>query len=417
MPMPPFAPPPFAPRAVRRRGRFAGAALVGVAVLLALPSGAAAQEDRNTTLLQRGRTDLGPTGINLGLVDLAPTLGVSTIYDDNVFLEEDDAQSDFALAVSPRLSATLDTRRGQIRADAYARLLRYRDYPDLDTENFGLRIGGNTEILQGHDLSGTVSAARETLERDDPEDEDVREATTLDRLSAAFDYTYKPGDIGLMLRGAVDDVDYGDQDDRNRIEWRVGTRAMYDISPRFGTFVEPYLIRRNFENDSDRDVSIYGVSTGVSVDISGVLFGEVGVGLFRQIPEGAGEDSFTAVGLSGQLTWNPTERTSVILDLGRRTSPSSVGGSSEVVRTDVGVELQQEVTRFTIALVRASWRRDDYRSTDRSEDTYRVEAGLRFTLTRRVDLAFDYEFATRQSNETGRDYNRNIVSVGLVGKL
>jgi hypothetical protein len=66
---------------------------------------------------------------------------------------------------------------------------------------------------------------------------------------------------------------------------------------------------------------------------------------------------------------------------------------------------------------RLGFTRDDFRGIDRTDNTYRARLGARYLLNRNLSVDVGYDFATRDSDVNGADYDRHIVRLGLIARL
>ena len=226
-----------------------------------------------------------------------------------------------------------------------------------------------------------------------------------------------------MVGGSVNRLDYNEEDlnedRRDLIDLTGDLRIGYKVSPRFNLFVQgDYTIVR-YDNDAgvDRDSQGFGFSVGTDIDITGILFGEARVGYIRREYDDDTLDSVSGPGGAAKLTWNVTGLTSLIFEAGGGIVETTQFGASANLQSNLSGEVQHELLRNLILTGRLSFTRDDFQGIDRTDHTYRARVGARYLLNRNLSLDAGYEFATRDSDVNGGDYDRHLVRLGVTARL
>jgi hypothetical protein len=115
------------------------------------------------------------------------------------------------------------------------------------------------------------------------------------------------------------------------------------------------------------------------------------------------------------IRWDATSRTETSLRFLRAVEPS--GGGSEVVeRSIVTLSLTHDLTRHLSFFADAYLQRDQSVSGDdesQDRDYVRLEPGLRWARSERVDLSARYRFRYQTQQEGGRDVTSNAFLVRL----
>ncbi len=401
--------------------------------MIAGPLAAAAQQvevpdvPRNVTVAERFRPELDPLGMRAGGFLIYPRVSVLTVYDSNVFARSHDVQDDIALEVSPRILVRSQWSRHALSFSAGADAAFFADesgnnYVDADA---GLR--GRLDVTRRSAFTGSLKIARRHEGREDPDDVGAKDVTIFYDGDLSLGYRHQFGRFFVQPRLRFRRRDFQDEggvnhDDRDRNAYIGQLRAGMSVSPRVNAFVQGrYNIIRYDEtpNDQglDRDSDGWFVGGGVELDFTGLLFGEISVGYARRDYDDPNLDD--PAGFSGMLevTWNPTRLTSVIFtgEAGIAETTVNFDGEDATARmfNTIGVEVIHELRRNILLRGRASFEREDFKGTDRSDNTFRAGLGLGYIVNRWLVVDAGYDFAARDSDEADRDYLRHVVRVGV----
>jgi hypothetical protein len=400
-------------------------ALVGatLAAPMALAQQPAPEPERNVTVEERRRPQFDPLGIRAGGFLVFPSLQVSGEYDSNVFATEKKAEDDVGLLVRPRINVVSQWSRHALNALLFGDFGLYEEFDENNYQDFGASLKGRLDITRNDVLFGELTLARRHEGRESPEAVGSRDLVTyfdgLTRLGYRRDFNL----VYFVVGGSVDRKDFDEQDlnedRRDLIDLTGDLRIGYKVSPRFNLFVQgDYTIIR-YDNDSgvDRDSKGFGVSAGTEVDITGILFGEARVGYIRRDYDDDTLDTVSGPGGSAKLTWNVTGLTSLIFEADSGIVETTQGGASAKLQSNISGEVQHELLRNLILIGRLGFTRDDFRGIDRTDNTYRARLGARYLLNRNLSVDVGYDFATRDSDVNGADYDRHIVRLGLIARL
>ncbi|MCX7628759.1 MAG: outer membrane beta-barrel protein [Geminicoccaceae bacterium] len=393
---------------------------------IALAQQAGPEPSPNVTILRRARPQFDPLGIRAGGFLVFPSLSVVGQYDSNVFARENNEEDDFGLILRPQLNIVSQWSRHALNFEAFGEFALYEEFDENNYADFGGSVNGRLDITRNDVLNGSLSLARLHQTRDDPEDIGVGDVVkyTLGtaRLAYRKDYNLLFGVIGAQVT-RYDYIEEEFNDDvRDRNQYSVDLRLGYKVSPRFDVFVEgdytivDYDRNRNlagFEQNSRG----WGITVGTAVDFTGLLFGEARIGYIRRDYDDSEFDSIQGPGAFVNLTWNVTTLTSLIFDASSAIVETTQFGASGNLQTLAGVEVQHELLRNLILIGRLGYQRDDFQGIDRTDNTFRARASARYLLNRNLSLDLGYEFATRNSDAPGADYDRHLVRLGLTGRL
>jgi hypothetical protein len=388
--------------------------------------------DPNVAVQNRARPEFDPIGLRAGSFFIFPQVTVGGLYDDNVFAEDDDEESDFAATIAPRLLVRSDFSRHALTLDAGGDLAFYQDNDDLNYQDVYAKAGGRVEITRNNLLIGSAGINRL---HEDPSSSDftqgeeevnhyLREELGLD-YRRIFNRLYIQPGVSFQ-RYDFEDSDFTNEDYRDRNQYLGNLRAGYEISPRLGTFVQgTYDVRRYDQtpDDAGRDRDSEGVAgrVGATVDITSILFGEVGVGYNYRTFDDDELDNVGGLGYDAELTWNVTPLTTVILTGQGAVQETTVNFEGDEASANlqklISLDVTHELLRNLLVNANASYIRDDFEGTSRTDNRFIAGAGLSYFLNRHLALEAKYTFATRDSDEEQDEFTRNIVMLGVTARL
>jgi hypothetical protein len=402
-------------------------ALVAGVSISVMVQGAHSQEpDPNVSVADRPRPDFDPLGIRAGGFLIYPSTTVAASYDDNVFATKDDTKDDFIFNFLPGFLIRSNFPRHAISFAAEADIGRYVSETDENYEDFGAALDGRLDITRNNRLTAGINFAREHDDRDDPEDPGVDETdkpVEFYEYGADLGFQQEFNRLNFGLLGTFEREDYEEQDPdddedlRDRNLYGARLRSGYFISPRINAFLQGAYRReeRDASNKSGRDNDVYSAAIGTEIDFTGLLFGEVFAGWSLQEFDESEFDSENGFTYGLNLTWNPTRLTSLRLDGTGGFEPSTVGSSR--LESEVGLRVDHELLRNLLIGGEIVYSRDDFQDTDRTDNRIDVGPSLTYLVNRNFSVGAAYTFTTRTSDESEREFDRNVVTLRVTAQL
>lgn len=375
-----------------------------------------------------------------------PLLNLGLRYDDNIGLDSDNGEEVRAITVGAgaQFSRNTEVWRTQARA-----LFSYVDYDNLRDRDQQLLELSSRYRAQRHVLGLTASLRRDTTftVRDDeaiegvdviidpdvtdgiegpdlPDvgvaDVQIRRDRIILRPSWEYDLTRRTA-IGLGYR--LYDVSYDDEPGADLVDHTthaVEGRFIYRLAP--NETISAVVEVARFEAD-ERDAQTDNVSLLATYDraFSPVLRTSFSLGVRDSSVEEPGVDeSSTGVILRVGLT-RELEAGRISLRAGRDVRPSGVG---EVVETDrVEADFARDLTpRLTFVMSGTAFKlrsvRDDGGGrADR--DYFRIQPGLRYALTRTMDIeaSYRYRWQDREADPGSAESNSIMLRLRYIGRL
>jgi hypothetical protein len=396
-----------------------------------LAYGAHSQEpDPNVSVTARPRPDFDPLGIRAGGFLIFPSVSVDGTYDDNVFATDEDEEDDFIFTFRPRIDVRSNFPRHSLNWTLQTDVGRYVDNTDENFWDYGTTLAGRLDITRRNRLVGSARVARGHEERDDPEDPGVEvedEPVEFNEFGATLGFEQDFNRFNVRVLGTADRRDFDEddpdvpEDDRDRTLYGGRLRTGYFISPRINAFLEGGY-RREVRDTSEegtpplkRDNNVYDARVGTSIDITGLLFGEVSVGWSLQEFDESDLDSENGLVYGAGLTWNPTRLTSLRLDGNGGFEPSDVGSSN--LQNRIALRVDHELLRNVLIGGQVAYRRDDFQDTGRVDNRFDVGPDITYLLNRYLSVGAGYTFTTRDSDDSDREFTRNLVTLRLNAQL
>lgn len=427
---------------------YVGVACLALAGIACVPGMAGAQQrqsddpDPNITVADRPRPELDPLGIHAGSFFIFPSISLSGTFDSNVFASEDDEKSDWGAVLAPRVDVNSDWTRHALNFSAGAVGTVWADYSQNDFLDAFAATDGRVDITRDDIVSGTLRFDRLHEDRDDPDsngDSTIGQQSDDGNLPRYYrglldtQYRHNFNRFFTVVGGGVQKLKYddiGDSEYSRRDRWEYGGRARlgYQISPRIGTFVQGNYSWREYENDQfidgdlqKRDNHGWRAAVGTNVDITSILFGEMSFGYSRRYYDADGLNDSGGFGANGNLTWNVTPLTSVILTANSEVLESTVtfdGDAAEGnLQNGVGIEVQHELLRNVLLNGTLDYTRDDFQGTSRTDNVYGAGVGVSYLLNRNLTLDANYRFTKRDSDDDTAEFDRNIVLFGITARM
>lgn len=369
-----------------------------------------------------------PTGLREGGLVLHPSLGIDAVVSSNVRQAAVDAKAGVGLSLSPGLSFESDWLRHSLSGQASGTFLRYVNQPGIKADTADAALAGRFDIRR--DTFASLDAGYTLTQTGLGNGQIPADAigTRADQTySAGLGLTHDFGAFSTSLKSGLAYNTYGDvklsgggtdsNSDRNYLSPSLAMRATYTDPPAFKPYVEVGIDRRIYDHTRDklgfkRSSNGVALSAGVVIDDSPIWQGDVAVSYLHRSYDDPTLAAASALGLSGSLTWSPTELTNVILD----------AGTSLVDNIDTTTSANREWTAsLTInhalrdnILLHAGIGDTIEKTTGGYDNTYTGSLGLAWKLTPEFAWTAGYDVTWLKAAQASRNFSEHRLSVGLV---
>jgi hypothetical protein len=368
-----------------------------------------------------------PLGIRAGSFLIFPSLTLTEQYDDNVFADPHDTKDDFVTIVQPRVQAQSNWSRHSLNVSAGGNIGFHVNETDNDYQDAFIQSAGRLDITRDNYLNGTVNLARVHQGRDDPENDPNRQDTTeIYQYGTTLSYTHVFNRLNVTVNGGVARDDYApsDESDRDQNAYIAGLRTGYFLSPRINTYIygDYQVTKRDQRVDSggvERDSKSWEAGVGAAVTLTDLITSDVQVGYTRQTyAEGSFSDN-QGVGYALDLTWTPTLLTTVRATGSGDFRPTSSEGSDAEAnfRSTLGASVDHELLRNVHLGAHVNYIRDDFSGPSRTDNGVAVGGGVTYFLNRNLSVDAGYTYQQRWSDVPDDEFSRNLVMVGITGRL
>jgi hypothetical protein len=413
----------------RRMSRLLVLAAGATASLLAY--GAHGQEPNpNVPVTARPRPDYDPLGIRAGGFLIYPSFTVDEAYNNNIFADDDNEESDFITTLSPQIDVRSNFPRHSLRWTLETDVGLYADHTNENFWDYGTDLSGRLDITRNNRLIGGANYFHGHDSRDDPDDpgaEVVDEPVEFDNYGGRLGFEQDFNRFNVRALGTFDRRDYHEEepdtfeDARDRNLYGGSLRTGYFISPRINAFLEGgYRREQRDETDREdtpplkRDNNVYDARVGTAIDITGLIFGEVSVGWAYQEFDESALDSENGLVYGIGLTWNPTQLTSLNLEGNGGFESSDVGASN--LEHEIALRVDHELRRNVLIGSRFAYERDDFQDTGDVDNRFDIGPDITYLINRYLSVGAGYTFTTRDSDRDNK-FDRHLVSLRLTAQL
>ena len=382
---------------------------------------------RPETVQTRARPSLDPLGVRFASFKFFPELTINEHYNDNIFATENDKISDFITLIKPQLIVKSDWNNHALTFRSAANIEQHFDNESENSEDFSFSGNGRLDILRNSRLTAGAGYARDHRRRSSPDDEDGLERTIFHETNvfSFYEHDLKPFAFKTGIRFSQKDFDdvasstgiiNNDDRDRDRITGEL--QINYEFFPNYSAFIRGAINKRNYDNLSDdllldRSSSGYEINIGSQIYGSGVLYGDFFIGFKEQDYDDLRLKTINGISGGGSLTWLPSGLTTVNLSSSRLIHETTVDTASGIFETKAKLDIDHELLRNLLLNLNVSFSHEDYVGIGREDKYFDVGIGANYLMNRNVNFALQYNFSNRSSSNSGSDFDRNILSLGV----
>lgn len=373
----------------------------------------------------RDQTDpYAPDGLPFGGLRLYPALEAGSIVSSNIRQSSVEKQAGVGLYVAPSLRLESDWVRHswqtKIRGN-YAAFAKNSDANDGAVE---------ADSLFRLDIRRTTFAEFETayaLTPTRPDDSGIAGGTDGMRLDqkflAAASLTHDFGGVSTRLRAGLERQLYGEEeligggsrDNEELNNWKpsASLRLTLTDSPALQPFIEAGYARRIHDEDSnssgqDTDSGDIDLRLGAVFDDGALWSGELALTYLRRDFKDRALDRVQTFGINGNLTWRPTDLTTVIAEAETSLDDAAANARDYGLRLSIAHEAREHL------LLRANSGVALEMSSAGNEVTLTGGIGLEYRFTPELAWMAGYDATLFRGAESEQDYTDHRVSMGIV---
>lgn len=401
-------------------------------VVASLFVGGAAFADGDTRgegVTDRARPDYDPAGVRVGSFLLFPSVEIGIGYDDNIGRANTNATDSFGLTISPEVQLRSQWGRHELNLFSQADALFYEADSDLDYTDYGFGFDGRIDVGSSTSIEGGASYLELNEElRTVTAPAGASEPTEYSSFDARLQLNHQFNRMTVELEGSHLELDYDDvtsnvggvidNDLRDRETQEGRLRLGYDVSPDVNLFIEGALNEVDYDQSPpavavNRDSDGYRVGAGATFDVTSLVSGEVFLGYLEQDFDSVALQDVDGIAAAVDLSWYVTPLTTINVGASSGVEQADTTGSGGFLAQTVELGVDHELLRNVIITSAVSFENDDFEGINRDEDVIGLDLGAEYLINRNVSLALDYAYEERDSNQAGRDYDRNQVGLTL----
>ncbi len=203
---------------------------------------------------------------------------------------------------------------------------------------------------------------------------------------------------GLALPGALNN------DDRDQLQYSVGARVGYNVTPDFIPFVQATTDTRDYTQSTDdfgyqRSSTGYRASVGATYKPSSAMSIEAFIGSLHQDFDDARFASLNKPYFGANLDWKPKFGTRFSALIDRALEETTAVGASSYLDTTLALDAEHALTPDLVADARIAFSNNDYEGTSRQDRVTDARAGFKYYFDPVVFFGADVRVINRESDQ------------------
>jgi hypothetical protein len=399
------------------------------------------------SVTDRTRPEVSPLGIQVGDFFIFPRLEADEFYDDNIFATTTGRIGTFITELQPVIDVRSNLPTNAINFSTGGAFTRYATHTALNSDQGYGDLNGRLDVDNQHYFSADARVSQNALPLGEPE-VPGNAATPLvyDEYAATVAFDQYRLRIGYEIAGSFRRDEYNaiplvgggllSQSNLDNNTYEAMIRPYYEFAPGYQGYIRAaynWSTYDHAEGAVSPTVTVptlssngYRVDVGSRINLTGVTYADVFVGYLDQTYSASQFGSISGVDFGANVTWNPTQLTTVKFVTGRTVEAinSSVLGifafnSPGFLATTAGLSVDHELVRDLLLNANVSYTNDAFQNITRTDDIYSIGAGAKYLLTRHFYLGGSYTFSKIDSSGQGAmfPYTANLFMLRLSTQL
>jgi len=384
----------------------------------------------DTPVKNRQHPGYEPVGGRLGAWMLHPSLTVGSVYDSNVFASNLVQNSDLALRVQPTLRADTLWSKHALSLQGDLRSVRHQRYSGLDYTDASFRgraridishasvILANFRVARLNEAVGSLSSPAGAVE-----------PTPYDLYSGGAAYRHQFNRFTASIGTRIESFNFGttraqdgsiiDQSTRDGQVYVGHGRLDYAVSPKLGLFSALEVNKRDIRGTPTVPLGSngYWALSGVNLELSRLITGEIGVGYAEQRFDAATLPPISGPSYRAMLTWSPTRMIDVFMKAERIVTQASDTDASGIRADAIQLGIDYEFRRNVVLSLSGTYEKDRFIGRDRVDTVYSSLAEARYLLNRTYSLSLQHRYIQRNSNIPAFSYDKHEVGIDVTARF
>ncbi len=389
---------------------------------------AIAPED--TPVKNRQQPGYEPVGIRYGSWMFNPSLTAGGFFDSNVFSSNIMKRSDFAAVIEPTLRAHSLWERHGLDLTLDAQETVYKDNPGLDQTNASLKGNGwfdiahdlailtNFQIAHLNEAVGSLSSPAGAVQPTpyDLFSGDVSVRKEFNRLAASVGFRTDSYSYGSTR---TQDGTIIDQSYRDGQIYSLHGRVDYALSPMLGWFSAIEGNERDLRGlpGQPLDSQGYRALTGMTVELTHLIYGEFGVGQVQQRFVDPTIGTIEGPTYRARLTWSPTRLLDVHFKAEQLVTETAVTSSTGVLANAVQLGFDYELLRNVVFSVGSGYEIEHFFGQIRKDRVLTTDATLKYKLNRFGAVSFYHRYTARDSDIPIFTFDKHQVGINVTAQF
>jgi hypothetical protein len=401
-------------------------ALMVTTALVALMAPAALAQDgenpflrgRYTAVTERAQPEFDPEPVRAGAFNINASIGASAAYNDNIFAQPTNEESDTIFRIQPQVEARSNWSTHEIALGAAVDHREYQDNDSETTTDYNVFLNGRADVTRSFALRAGVDAEHVTEERYEPASNGAPEPAQFDGYGAFVSASYRMDRVQLETTLGMREQEYDQvaQQIRNNTDTYVSARVSYAISPDVAVFVQGRHSEQDYST-SNRDGTRTTIDAGVNFELAAPFRGEIAVGSFKDERDAAAFGNTDGLSVAANVQWFPTQLTTVTFHGFRGAIDPGLATSATAVSSNYGVRVDHELYRNVLLFgaLRAENQKFEGTGVDREDDAIAASLGAAWKLNKNARIEAQFTGRTQDSTgaTAGPDLDQNVLSVGV----
>lgn len=387
---------------------------------------------------ERPHPDFDPIGYRAGAVFFYPKLLAEARFDSNIYASPANAQSDWALVLSPQLTvkygkgtpgAQFSPSRFSYQLDLGTDIYRFREFTGENRVDARARLATNWEISHDLQLDTAFEAARKHVERGDSSSpSNAASPVPYNDLRGEATLTKTLGRFGVAMNAGVRNLTYENVDafDGTVLNQSAqdGTilstyiKPFYEFSPGYRAFVRLKGNWREYDatGTQNRNSQGYEVRGGLDFVVTPLISGSVEAGYLSQSYDNPLIQPVDGASFKGELVWLATALVTVKAAAERSIAETLTPGFGPRLDTAFGGEIDYELLRNVVIYGVAKFKQEDFQDTPRKDDVTRLSAGIDYAMNRHLRVGARYDYVSRDSSIPTFSFDKHVVMFNVTAQ-